>query len=264
MNLNNRNREKVFWAVSLACMLVFCFNRGWRVGNVLYVTKTLSVLALLYLGARYAEGRYNRFSRNVIIGLAFIVAGDIYLLGLRVVPNFLPGLICLLLGYLFYIAAFSDGKPKFNRKAAIAVAAAGAAATAVLAPSLVSRWPSMIAPVLLYAAAALAMVYYGATRGIAVLTAGVILSALSDSLLVYNRFVRPLQWLPIMIWVTHYAGQALIVFSIKKQEDLAGGHASFPEERPAPDEAPKPVETKPSSSLRPPRSLRKPKGPPSA
>ncbi|MBP7585558.1 MAG: lysoplasmalogenase [Spirochaetes bacterium] len=259
MEIQSRTYEKICWLMSLAGMAIYLFNRGWRAGHPLYVSKALAVLFLLCLAVHYAEGRYTRFSRNVIIGLAFGVAGDVYLLGTSVASHFLPGLISFLIGHVFYIVAFSDRKAPLNRKAAIAVAVAGAGALAVLVPSLMRRSPSLAVPVLIYAAVILVMVYFGVTRGVAVLAAGAILFAVSDSLLAFNRFVKAVSWLSPVIWLTYYAGQALITLSVKRQDELP---PAKPVEKPVvkvDTGAVTPAEKPRSSSPHRPRSLRKPK-----
>jgi len=210
--------EPLFWLLSLAGMAVYFFNRGWPPGHPLFVSKGFAVLFLLCLAARYAAGRYTSFSRNVIIGLAFGVAGDIYLVGSGAANNFLAGLICFLIGHIFYIAAFRvPGRP-LNRKAAVAVGIPGMAVLAVLLPPVLKTAPVMAGPVGVYGIVILVMVYFGVTRGMPVLAVGAVLFAVSDTFLAYNRFVAPHPVLPVVVWSTYYAGQALITLSVKRQD----------------------------------------------
>ena len=50
----------------------------------------------------------------------------------------------------------------------------------------------------------------------AVAAVGAISFAGSDSLIAWDRFVRPLRWAPVTIMVTYHVGQALLVLSLLK------------------------------------------------
>jgi uncharacterized membrane protein YhhN len=74
--------------------------------------------------------------------------------------------------------------------------------------------PEMASPVSLYIAAISVMVASALASGNALAATGAVLFMASDTLIAWNRFVRPLEWAPITIIVTYHLGQAGLVLSL--------------------------------------------------
>jgi uncharacterized membrane protein YhhN len=73
---------------------------------------------------------------------------------------------------------------------------------------------AMAGPVVLYMLAISAMVALAGAGGRPAAAAGAILFYVSDALIAWTRFVRPLGWAPLPIIVTYHVGQALLVVSL--------------------------------------------------
>jgi uncharacterized membrane protein YhhN len=58
------------------------------------------------------------------------------------------------------------------------------------------------------------MVLAAGRSGSPLALAGAVLFYGSDSLIAWNRFVRPLAWAPVAIMVTYHAAQALLTLSL--------------------------------------------------
>jgi len=74
-----------------------------------------------------------------------------------------------------------------------------------------SSEPAVTVPVVLYIAVIAAMVACALATGNVLFGVGAVLFMVSDSLIAWNRFVRPLSWAPLAIIVTYHVAQALLV-----------------------------------------------------
>jgi uncharacterized membrane protein YhhN len=72
----------------------------------------------------------------------------------------------------------------------------------------------LVGPVIAYISVISAMVVSALASGNVAAGTGAVLFAGSDSLIAWDRFVRPLQWAPVAIMVTYHVGQALLVLSL--------------------------------------------------
>jgi uncharacterized membrane protein YhhN len=61
-----------------------------------------------------------------------------------------------------------------------------------------------------------AMVSAALATGLALAIVGAALFFTSDTLIAWNRFVRPQPWMPLAIIVTYHAGQAGLVVSLAR------------------------------------------------
>ena len=71
-------------------------------------------------------------------------------------------------------------------------------------------------PVAAYVVVISAMVSAAIATGIALAIAGAALFFASDTLIAWNRFVRPRPWMPLAIIVTYHVGQAGLVLSLAR------------------------------------------------
>ena len=145
-----------------------------------------------------------------VLALVLSLAGDVFLMLPR--NLFVAGLASFLLGHVAYIAGFGLGEawPWILGVAVVAVAVG----TPILRALLARGEKELVGPVVAYMAVISVMVACAIGTGDAVANAGAALFMLSDSLIAWNRFVRPLAWAPVTIMVTYHLAQAGLVLSL--------------------------------------------------
>lgn len=158
-------------------------------------------------------------------GLLFSLLGDVLLLLPR--RGFLPGLLAFLVAHLAYSAAFSLGAlPALAPGALLAVVSLGLSAALIgrLAARLRGTRHGRLLPALAAYGLVLALMLWSSVGRLfapvwpasaaAAVAAGGILFFASDSLLAWNRFVRPrrLGRLPVMI--TYHLAQVLLSIGV--------------------------------------------------
>ena len=74
----------------------------------------------------------------------------------------------------------------------------------------------VLAPVVAYVVVISAMVSAALATGVGLAIAGAVLFFASDTLIAWNRFVRPRPWMPLAIIVTYHVGQAGLVLSLAR------------------------------------------------
>ena len=165
------------------------------------------------------------YRRNVLVGIAFCLLGDILLMLPR--DLFVPGLVSFLLGHAWFIAAFSsDVRFAVRWWPWIVCLAFGAGMGVLLWPGIA---PDMRAPVLLYigvlttmAGQALGRASWLRARGdVRAASArhaglGAVLFMISDSLLAWDRFRAALPWAALYILATYYTALWLIARSVER------------------------------------------------
>ena len=150
-----------------------------------------------------------------IAALLLSLGGDVLLLGGN--AWFLGGLAAFLGAHLAYGGGFVVGGIDSHRLLLTAPAVAVvslALGGRVLRAIANSAGRSMLPPVVLYLLAISAMVALAGAEGRPVAVAGACLFYLSDGLLAWNRFVRPLAWSRLPLIVTYHLGQACLVLSL--------------------------------------------------
>lgn len=187
----------------------------WRGKRALrYLFKPGTMLLIIALAATALPGA-GAFGSLVLAGLVFSVAGDIFLVLPR--SRFLAGLGSFFVAHLLYTAAFSLRSAGFGP-------AEGLMALALLAVGLLffgrlqrgvlrEGGRAMLWPVGLYIAAISVMVLMAASTQHPSLVVGSLLFFLSDAILAWNRFVRPLSLADLGVMSTYFAAQYLIAIS---------------------------------------------------
>jgi len=159
-----------------------------------------------------------------VAALACCLVGDVLLM----LPGnlFVPGLAAFLVGHGLFIVGLLQppappGVPPFSFAvtglvaAAVVVVAVESVPGAILLRSLVTaRHEALVAPVCVYTAAIATMVVLAVNVGVVAAAIGSVLFLVSDTLLSWNRFVRPVPSGPVAVHVTYHLAQAFLVVSL--------------------------------------------------
>ena len=145
-----------------------------------------------------------------VAALVLSLAGDVFLMLPR--NLFVAGLASFLLGHVAYVVGFGVGEawPSVLGVGFVAVAVG----TPIVRALLRDGHRELLGPVVAYMAVISVMVACAIGNGDPRAIVGAALFMLSDSLIAWNRFVRPLAWAPVTIMVTYHLGQAGLVLSL--------------------------------------------------
>jgi len=184
----------------------------WQV----YAFKPLTTALLLALAVASPAAHGAAYQWAIATGLACSLAGDVFLM----LPGdrFVAGLAAFLVAHVAYAIAFVVGVPAgWSVLLAVPLALAGV----LLLRHLWRHLGRMRLPVVLYAAAILAMAWSAWARGWALPTTGSMLAVagatlflVSDGLLALNRFGRPVAHAKPWVMVPYVGAQALIALSV--------------------------------------------------
>jgi uncharacterized membrane protein YhhN len=179
-----------------------------------YVAKPATLAALIVVAATLDPADPAR-RWWFVAALVFSLAGDVLLM----LPSdrFVEGLAAFLVAHVCYVVGFWVDPP-----GAVALVVAAVVVVALVAPLAVrilravraSGPRELLAPVGAYIAVIAAMVVSALASGSAAAGAGAVLFAGSDSMIAWNRFVRPFALAAVAIMVTYHVGQALLVLSL--------------------------------------------------
>ncbi len=178
------------------------------------VFKPLTTLLIIFFAFR--QNGPETYKTLILAGLFLSLAGDIFLMLPR--ERFVAGLVSFLLAHFFFIAAFVYSHGPFLN-------------WIYLTPVFVyfvlflnvlwKHTGKMSVPVGIYALVLLLFLWQAAGRydffhsdtalfGLW----GALLFVLSDSLLAYNKFVKPLKWAPATLMVLYWSALYLLTLSI--------------------------------------------------
>lgn len=189
--------RRLLWTLSVAAGAGYLWHPHVGVKGL-----AVSVLAVLAIGAR----------RGLLaLALALSSLGDVLLALGR--GWFLHGLVAFLAAHLVYITLFTRMRAASRPwLVPAALALYGIAIGAWLSPNLGPlRWPvfGYISAIIVMTATA----YRAGSRSRHVF-AGALLFLLSDSLLATGRFLLPLPYGGVLVWITYYVGQFLITWGV--------------------------------------------------
>lgn len=174
---------------------------------------TLVALIVAAVAADPAPGAGDRRAWFVA-ALVFSLAGDVLLM-LR--DRFVAGLAAFLAGHVSYVAGFWTDPPSGTGlivAGLLVVVALGPVATRIVSALRAHGERTLAGPVVAYILVISAMVVSALASGNAAAGAGAVLFAGSDSLIAWDRFVRPQRWAAVAIMVTYHLGQLLLVLSL--------------------------------------------------
>lgn len=176
-----------------------------------YVSKPTAIMLLVGTAA-VLDPRHDAQRWAFVVALVLSLAGDVLLM----IDRFLPGLIAFFGAHIAYVVGLRAAQPNFRPMIVSAVV--------VLVPiffigrriliAVREDEPELGSPVSLYIAAIAVMVASALASGNALAATGAVLFMASDTLIAWNRFVRPLEWAPITIIVTYHLAQAGLVLSL--------------------------------------------------
>ena len=181
-----------------------------------YIFKPLTTVLIIFLAFRQGGSDFTQYKTLILIGLSLSLLGDIFLMLPR--ERFIAGLVSFLVAHLFFIAAFiGNAGPFWN--------------WIYLAPVFIyfvlflnilwKHTGNMTVHVSVYSLVLLIFLWQAAgqygfytTNTTAFGFWGALLFVLSDSLLAYNKFVKPLKWAPAILMVWYWAALYFLALSI--------------------------------------------------
>ena len=183
---------------------------------LVYLCKPLTTALLLALALSAGGTGSPRYLYAVAAGLAFSLAGDVFLM----LPHdrFVAGLASFLLAHLAYLVAFTTDVPLGSAPLLVAPsAAAGAAVLALLWP----RLGKLRAPVAIYVAVIVTMAWQASARAWTLHTTSALLAAagaslfmISDAILAVNRFHTSFRAAQALVMISYVSAQWLIAVSV--------------------------------------------------
>ena len=210
--------------VNPAAVVALIFTGGFAIGDwssrarddkrLEYVCKpaTLTALIVVAITLDPASGASDR-RVWFVAALVFSLLGDVLLMLPR--DAFVAGLAAFLVAHVCYVVGFWTDPP-----AAIAMVIASIVVVLAVAPiartvlrALASE-PALRPPVAIYMVVIATMVASAIASGNVVAAVGAVLFAASDSLIAWDRFVRPVARAEVTIMVTYHVGQILLVLSL--------------------------------------------------
>lgn len=150
-----------------------------------------------------------------VAALAFSLAGDVFLM-LRE-ELFVFGLGSFLLAHIAYTIGFAlhiDSGLALGVGCVVVVLLGAVLATRIVPSVVHGEDPALAGPVVAYMVVISAMVATALAAGPALAAVGALLFYGSDTLIAFDRFVRPRPWMPVAIIVTYHLGQAALVLSL--------------------------------------------------
>jgi uncharacterized membrane protein YhhN len=147
-----------------------------------------------------------------VAALVCCLAGDVFLM----LDRFVPGLAAFLVGHLAFVGGFAAGEPdgaSLAMGAAFVVLVLGALAAPIIG-GVRRNEPALTVPVVAYFLVIATMVVFaiGSESGLAV--AGAVTFAVSDSMIGFNRFVKPFAAASVAIMVTYHAALAMLTLAL--------------------------------------------------
>ncbi len=190
-----------------------------------FIFKPVTMLVVIFAAwLALPQAPHQWFAQFLIVGFAFSLAGDIFLM----LPNpryFLFGLVAFLGGHLAYIVALNPTLPPWEALwLALPIALVGAWLLFNLLRALhASKQDSLRAPVAVYGIAISIMLFsawatlYRAdwtNQQRACVMVGATLFFISDALLAWNRFVKPFAAAKLAVIITYHLGQIALALTL--------------------------------------------------
>ncbi|MCP4575505.1 MAG: lysoplasmalogenase [Deltaproteobacteria bacterium] len=182
----------------------------------IYIFKPLTMVFILIIALTRAKENLSFYSYAIIAGLVCSISGDVFLM----LPSdrFVAGLVGFLIAHLFYIAAFTYGRPlRFTLWPPALFGLYGVVIYSILYPHL----GDMKIPVLVYVLVIMVMGWrawdkWNQARMKPALLAflGAMLFIVSDSVLALNKFRGHFEIARALTLTTYFSAQWLIALSV--------------------------------------------------
>lgn len=185
-----------------------------RSTTAVYVCKPATLVFLVGLAAAL-HPEHGDVRAWFVVALVFSLAGDVFLM--LPTDQFVAGLSAFLVAHIAYIVGLNQHGGSVATVAvawAAVIAALGWYAAYLARAARRHGQGALVPPVLAYVAAISLMLASAIASGNAVAIVGATLFCFSDSLIAWNRFVRPVPWASVGIMVTYHLGQLGLVLSL--------------------------------------------------
>jgi uncharacterized membrane protein YhhN len=211
LDINFKLLLLIYIPVSLVASWCSSFNRKW-----FYFIKPVPVtLLIIYMIVFILTGKIELVYLMLAMSLIFCLAGDVLLLFDKL---FMIGVASFLFGHITYSVAFFKNGFELPVFFPICIITAGIAMGIYISQKMDKETrKKILIPVWIYIIAISTMLVLAINRDYVVrssfslLSVGAVSFFLSDAILSYNRFVRPFKLAGLLIHVTYYGGQILIV-----------------------------------------------------
>ena len=180
-----------------------------------------ALLPLLALTTVAAAGSFdNKTIQRIVTAQLLGCAGDILLIGSGMIP-FASGLVCFLVGHIFYVSVFGARTWKgmtFGQWAIACVVMAAAVAGLLIGIGVKGVF---LVPFAIYGYMLMLLIFSGLVGVIRkkdkpatwwIITCGALLFAFSDSLIAVQTFGSPSVFLEFMVMVTYVVAQCLLAW----------------------------------------------------
>ena len=180
--------------------------------SLVMVFKLLPMILIISLAILTKAENIISYKTLVIIGLIFCAFGDYTL------QWFIIGLICFLIGHLFYIRAFlTTNETPVPILITVCLSLYGAIMIIWIGWTLIQDSNTILAmAVFTYMIVILVMGWTSFKTGSKLAIVGALLFIISDSILAINKFMFPVDYSHQLIMSTYYGAQILIALSIPK------------------------------------------------
>jgi uncharacterized membrane protein YhhN len=197
----------VLIVLAAACALTDWIGVARQDDRLRRVTKPLTMVVLIVLAIVGDDGRLGAEQAWIVVGLVLSLVGDVFLQADE--RWFVAGLGSFLAAHVAYVVAMLIvGVAPLGLAIGLVLAVTGSAIVGRQVVAAVARsTPGLRLPVVAYTIVISTMLVMalGTTESWLIL-AGV-LFYVSDSILGWNRFVRPTSWMPLAVMVTYHLAQ---------------------------------------------------------
>jgi uncharacterized membrane protein YhhN len=176
-----------------------------------YVCKpatTIGLIAIALLLHPHLASRRTAF----VVALVFSLLGDVFLM--LPVDAFILGLASFFAAHVAYIVGLRLVHPH-GWALFVGVLFVSTYAGSLGLRVLRGAPRDLRVPVIAYVLVISVMVAFAIGTGHAIASAGAVVFLVSDTLIAWNRFVRPVVWAPVAIMVTYHIAQAALVASLR-------------------------------------------------
>lgn len=206
----------VAWAAAAVFALINWYGCARGNARVAGAAKPLTLIALT-AAACVMGAAGSAMGRWLLAALLLSLAGDVFLMG-ETPGRFLLGLASFLLGHAAYVVAFvltGLDRPALGLAGVVAAAVVGAVAVRRIIPGAAAGGgPVLGAAVVAYVLVIAVMVITGWATGHLPAGLGGTLFMISDTVLAWNRFVRPLPHQAVIVMATYHVAQFLLVLGL--------------------------------------------------